>query len=347
MLPTGASKVYITILYYAYRFIMKHTFDSKKITKELLDQTMGDIFKQFFDIENYLNNSDTHVKEWIVIKLVTVIEQVCRKIISNQININNDMQLPESLLSMKFGNKTSIGDIITSQYNFQNIDSINTIFNTYKMPGIFAILKKDDVDKLFDIRHNLVHSISKQQYDIKQLYVTTQSLLKSIVAKSSYGLSYYDILHGDYFVSTEKLDKAMNCYNDAIRIDRTNILTYFCMGTIYYRENNAQMVHDCSTKMIDFDPKAPYGYFLKGLAFELENEYKNAINYYNKTIKLQPDLTSAHYRKGYALLCLNRPIEALFCGYTVMALDPKNKEIVTSVVDVLNEINMRDESLDQ
>ena len=26
------------------------------------------IFKQFFDIENYLNNSDTHVKEWIVDK---------------------------------------------------------------------------------------------------------------------------------------------------------------------------------------------------------------------------------------------------------------------------------------
>ena len=154
------------------RFIMKQTFNFKKITKELLDQTMHDIFKQFFNIENYLNTSDKLIKEWIVIKLVTIIEQVCRKIISAQINTNNDVQLPESLINLKYGNKTYISDLITSQYNFQNTNTIVNIFKTYNMFGIFNEIKKDDADKLFSVRHNLVHSVSKQSYDVKQLYTT-------------------------------------------------------------------------------------------------------------------------------------------------------------------------------
>ena len=60
---------------------------------------------------------------------------------------------------------------------------------------------------------------------------------------------------------------------------------------------------------------------------------------------LQPDSTFSHYRKDYALLCIGKHIEALFCGYTVMALDSKNEEIIFSVIDILNEIDMYDESL--
>ena len=328
-----------------YRSIMKQTFDFKKITKELLDQTMDDIFKQFFDIENYLNTSDKFIKEWIVIKLVTIIEQVCRKIISAQINTSNDIQLPESLISLEYGKDTHVSDLIASQYNFQNTNTIVTVFQTYNMSGIFNEIKKDDADKLFDARHNLVHSVSKQSYDIEQLYATTRSLLKSLLYTSPYGSSYYDILHGDYFMDAEKFDKSMNCYNDVIKIDPTNTLAYFCMGNIYYRENNVEMVHNCSAKIIEFTPNKPHGYFLKGLAFEQEKKYENAIEYYNKTIKLQPDFSPAHYRKGYALFYLGKHIEALLCGYTVMALDPKNEDIAISVITLLNEINMYDESL--
>ena len=328
-----------------YRFIMKQTFDSKKITQELLDQTMGDIFNQFFDIENYLNTSDKLIKEWIVIKLVTIIEQVCRKIISAQIDTRNDIQLPESLVNLEYEKETHVSDLIASQYNFQNTNTIVNVFKTYNMSGIFNEITKDDADKLFNARHNLVHSVSKQSYDIKQLYDTTQSLLKSILDKSPYGSSYYDILHGDYFMDAEKFAESMNCYSDAIKIDPSSTIAYFCMGTIYYRENNVEMVHNCSAKIIEFEPNKSYGYFLKGLAFEKEKKYDNAIEYYNKTIKLKPDFSPAHYRKGYVLLYLGKHVEALFCGYTVMALDPKNKEIILSVITVLNETNMYDESL--
>ena len=306
---------------------------------------MHDIFKQFFNIENYLNTSDKLIKEWIVIKLVTIIEQVCRKIISSQIDTNNDVQLPESLINLEYGNKTHISDLITSQYNFQNTNTIINIFKIHNMSGIFNKIKKDDADKLFSVRHNLVHSVSEQSYDIEQLYVTTQSLLKSILDKSPYGLSYYDILYGDYFVHMGEFDKAMNCYNDAMKIDPNNIMTYFCMGSMHYREKNVEMVHNCSMKIIEFAPNNSIGYFLKGLAFELEKKYKNAIKYYDKAILLQPDSTFSHYRKGYALLCMGKPIEALFCGYTVMALDSKNEEIIFSVIDILNGIDMYDESL--
>ena len=310
-----------------------------------MDQTLDDIFKQFFDMENYLNNSDKLAREWIVVKLVTIIEQVCRKIISNQIDTNNVIKLPESLIGLEYREKTSISDLIASQYNFQNSDTIINVFNTYEISGIFDKIKKEHVDKLFNIRHNIVHSVSEQQYDIKQLYAITQSLLKSILNKSSYGLSYYDVFNGDYFVGAKKFGKAIDCYNDAIMMDNTNIVAYFCLGSLYYRTNDVKMVHEYSTKMINFNSKTPYGYLLKGLAFEKEKKHENAICCYNKAINLKPDLVVAHYQKGYSLLNMNKPIDALLCGYTVMTLDPNNVEIIISVATVLNQLDMCNESL--
>ena len=67
------------------------------ITKSLLNQGMADILEQFFKLEDSLDNPDEHIQEWLIIKLVTIIEQFCREIVKKQIDANPDLQLPQEL----------------------------------------------------------------------------------------------------------------------------------------------------------------------------------------------------------------------------------------------------------
>ena len=41
---------------------------------------------------------------------------------------------------------------------------------------------------------------------------TIQNLLKKILEKSTYGITYYDITHGLYFGFLYKYDEAINCF---------------------------------------------------------------------------------------------------------------------------------------
>ena len=63
------------------------------ITESLLNQDMGKILEQFFKVENSLDNPDEYIQEWLIIKLVTIIEQFCREIVKNQIDANVDIPL--------------------------------------------------------------------------------------------------------------------------------------------------------------------------------------------------------------------------------------------------------------
>ena len=83
---------------------MKNTINFNRITESLLKQTMDDIFERFFELEKFLNHSDMHIKEWVVIKLVTIIEQFCREIIKDQVKHNPDVHYPEKL-------QINIGDL--------------------------------------------------------------------------------------------------------------------------------------------------------------------------------------------------------------------------------------------
>ena len=67
------------------------------ITESLLNQDMGKILEQFFKVENSLDNPDEYIQEWLIIKLVTIIEQFCREIVKNQIDANVDIPLPQEL----------------------------------------------------------------------------------------------------------------------------------------------------------------------------------------------------------------------------------------------------------
>ena len=232
--------------------------DLNKITKSLLDQNMRSIFTQFFELEKFLDNSDSHVQEWVIVKLVTIIEQFCRQIIKNQLDTGIGINLPEKLHitipDLERAKKISTSSLIASQYNFQNTRAIINDLKYYNITNISNKINKNDLDDLFDTRHNIVHTTSKQNYDIKKGYDATQQLLKLILSVSPYGLLYYDGLHGSYFINIGEYAQSLSCYRRILETDVSNPIAHYCIGVIYYLQNNIDGAYNRSITMIDLNP---------------------------------------------------------------------------------------------
>ena len=298
-----------------------------RITKSLLNQDMDDILGHFFKLEDFLDRDDYYIREWLIIKLVTIIEQFCREIIKNRIDNGPDIQSHKKfnmdVTKLDHAKKISIGSLITSQYNFQNIKIIIDELKHYNIDYILNDENKNDLDKLFKIRHDIIHTISStQNYNIKKGYRIIRNLLKEILRKSTYGITYYQVSHGMYFGLLEKYDKAMKCFTDAIKINFDDIFAHYYIGITYCIKNNPRKVYDCSMTIINLNPKHHLGYHLQGHSFELQKKYEDAIKCYNKAIKMESNFAPAYYDKYLMLLILNRNKEAERCRKTAIKIEP-------------------------
>ena len=328
---------------------MVNMINLNKITDSLLNQTMDDVFQEFFKLEKLLDDPNTYVINWIVIRLVTIIEQFCREIIKTQIDNNVNIQLPEKLhINIndleRVKNLTS-SFLITSQYNFQNIYTITKELKHYKINYTFDKKYKNELEKLFHTRHNIVHTISQQNYDIKKGYLATQNLLKSILNKSSYGLTYYETMHGIYLGTNAEYDKSMHCFIRAIKLKSNNIIAHYYIGLLHYVEENIDAAYDSSTMIINMDSKNPMGYHLKGLVFKDQKKYEDALNCYDEAIKRQPDFISPHYQKCITLLELNKLDDALLHGNRVIKLNSEYSDIVRIKAKIMAKLNKYNKSL--
>ena len=329
---------------------MKYTVNFKRITLSLSNQDIYDIFEQFFDLEHYLDTTEMNIKEWVIVKLVTIIEQFCREVIKRHIDNKIYTQLPKefqvNIDDLERAQKFTTGFLIVSQYNFQNTSIISNTLKTYKINNIFIKNNKQKIEELFKIRHNIVHTMLKQDYDIKNGYDATEILLRQILRQSkTYGLTYYDITHGLYSGKNGDFDKAMDCFISALKIEPNNITTHYYIGMLYYVNNNTEQAYKNSETIIRLDPKYPYGYYLKGLVYAEDGLHENAIDCFDQTIQLQPDHIDANYQKCMSLLALNRYNDVLSSGRLVYDADPEYGGIVIVMTKALIETKTYAESL--
>ena len=56
-----------------------------RLTLKLKKQEMDDVFTEFYRLDEILEKNDQHTQNYIVIRLVTIIEQFFRKVVEKQI----------------------------------------------------------------------------------------------------------------------------------------------------------------------------------------------------------------------------------------------------------------------
>jgi TolB-like protein/Tfp pilus assembly protein PilF len=114
----------------------------------------------------------------------------------------------------------------------------------------------------------------------------------------------------------QKLEIAEKLYQKALKCDSTLALAYSGLASIYwgrnyYKEYFSQNFLDSvlllSDKALSFDDDLPDAHFIRGMYFKEKGNYKQALEEFDKTIKLNPNYWLAYLGKGslYCYECEN------------------------------------------
>lgn len=139
------------------------------------------LLKEFKPIITGIKNSDpsisTHLKNYFVIHLVTIIENHFKETLSfvvdnHKIDVfqlldKNEISIPITKLDELQKIKITKGKIVASNFNFQNISEINHVFSTIFginfLTNIKKLAKKHLITRLLDDKHPYKKEIEKKE----------------------------------------------------------------------------------------------------------------------------------------------------------------------------------------
>ena len=349
------------------------------ITPSLLEQDLIDIFSELINLKKYINPPDEFIHKSIIIRLVTILEQFCRKIIEKQIqedditNNNNKGDITLKKIDLKYIDNVSKEFLISISHNFQNVSAIKEIAHY----GInIKLTEKEEfvLNKLFAKRHDLVHTVKGNSGNIVYYYDFICELLKKILEMSKYGKGayeylcgtssfklnnikesqkYFKLLHkitpvtkieyisqGLSYMHNKKNKKALNCFNNAIKIDNTHSQSWHAKGMLLMTTYKFSKAISCFDNVTKFDKTKKYrGYICehKAKCYYALKKYEKSIWWINEAIYLKNNLSYAYFIKGATLSKLNHSKEAIACFKT--SIDIKF-EFIDQYVDLIREYSI-------
>ena len=112
---------------------------------------MDDVFVEFYKLDEIQGNKDQHTQNYIVIRLVTIIEQFFRKIVEEQIKYGKTHNIPSEIIlsTSDFMHVPQIHKerLISSSYSFQSIGAISETMKLYDVKNPFL---NEEISKQFE-----------------------------------------------------------------------------------------------------------------------------------------------------------------------------------------------------
>jgi len=202
-------------------------------TPNQINQQFQDVFNAFFKLEELLKSPSPHTKNYVTVRLVTIIEQFCRLIIEEQLKkgkgkLQSIIKInPQSIDKMQ---EITTEKLIASSEHFQNIQSLKNL-KEYDMKDIFNPDDLKKLEELFLERHDVVHTVIDTDYNIQTGYDITAELIKQILLKSIFkNESMFYFAQGYSLGNLGKYEEAIVCCDKAIEIDPDNVAAYHNKG---------------------------------------------------------------------------------------------------------------------
>lgn len=107
---------------------------------------------------------------------------------------------------------------------------------------------------------------------------------------------------GNVLMMLGQVDRAIEIYADAIKLNPNNTYTYNNRGAAYGSKNSFDRAIADYTRAIELSPNYADPYFNRGVAYGEKGDYDRAIADYAKAIELKPDFAEAYTNRGAAYL---------------------------------------------
>jgi len=127
---------------------------------------------------------------------------------------------------------------------------------------------------------------------------------------------------GDCYVSLNEYEKAILCYEEAIKLSPDNIKAYTKKIEVLRLNGELEKSLSVCDDALKISPDNSDLYFHQANTFYKLKEFEKAIDNYNKSIELNPDNVNAFCNKSNALEELRRFDEAIVVAKNAIKIDP-------------------------
>ena len=352
------------------------------------------MFVEFYQLEKLIEDDLLeYQKNYIMVRLVTIIEQFFRKVTEFQLrrhpetrpsNITLDTPIIREIIGTAAKRSWWLTPelIISHSLSFQNTKNINSTMSKYGKIHIFSdnskqfthnskkMLIRQDYDKLFDARHDIVHSISSRPHlDIKKYYAMTEKLLNHTLKEVGFwefhfahcdalqkmrrnreSKVYFDMADELYnkattnrnkaidFLNREKYDEAIKCYNDALDLNPYDFSAHFGKASSLFFLGEYHEAVACLKLELELGDDSA-AYFTMGLSLQKLSEHEDAIKCFEKAVEYGSNDATTYISWAVSLGNLGLLDDVLKYINIVLKNDPKNSRALHIKKITQEEIN--------
>jgi tetratricopeptide (TPR) repeat protein len=176
----------------------------------------------------------------------------------------------------------------------------------------------------FTTAQNQIHSLLKETQKIENKTGTKiQGIRVGDLQISKNELTWKEImLKGNECFYNKEYDKAIECYDNALKINPSYALAWYNKGLTFFELKKYNEAIECYDNALKINPSYALALNNKGTVFDRLKKYNEAIECYDNALKINPSYALAWRNKGAVLCNLGRHSEMANCYAEAARLDP-------------------------
>ncbi len=208
------------------------------------------------------------------------------------------------------------------------------------------LLKND----LAMMRRTLKYAISRFKYDPDLVYSAAVVLLdggdtRTAISLLEYCLSikhdpkYWNAL-GNAYYAMDNYDKAMECYNNALKLDPENAEAWNNKGFTYFTLGQMNAAIDSYTKAIELNPSYRQAWYNRAYTYHAIGKLHLAVRDYWEALKMEPMDEVAWNNMGNALYNLKRYMVSIPYFMKAVTINPNYEIAWNNIGNALDRMHM-------
>jgi len=145
-------------------------------------------------------------------------------------------------------------------------------------------------------------------------------------------------LHGVVSTNLGQIQEAISCYQKTLKLTSgQHAETLNQLGILYQQQGLSDKAIKCFNDAIRITPNIPELHNNLGVAYQNAGQYEAALSCYQRAVHLRPAYTEACYNAGSVLEQLNQPVKALAAYIEAFRLNPKFPNTGSSILRIFSD----------
>ena len=146
-------------------------------------------------------------------------------------------------------------------------------------------------------------------------------------------------------VKENNLEKAIACYQEAIRLQGDYVAAYNQLGNVLQTLEQSDEAIAAYQKILEINPNVAAAHCNLGSIWQMQEKFEEAIAAYQRAIELKPDFALAHSNLGGLLANQRRFVEAETYLSQALQLQPQTVELHQQLGNILRQVGKIEEGM--